>query len=77
MKCALSKLKLYEEGDPERLLLHTGQVSRAHLDYMQSKLNQWKGSYDKTSSGIANPDMNPMDQTAINTYLASNAVAQG
>ena len=49
---------------------------QAHLDYMQSKLNQWKGSYDRTSSGIANPDMNPMDQTAINTYLASNAVAQ-
>jgi hypothetical protein len=49
---------------------------QAHLDYMQSKLNQWKGSYDKTSSGIANPDMNPMDQTATNTYLASNAVAQ-
>jgi len=50
---------------------------QAHLDYMQSKLNQWKGSWDKTSSGIANPDMDPMDQTAINTYLASNAVAQG
>ena len=50
---------------------------QAHLDYMQSKLNQWKGSYDRTYSGIANPDMNPMDQTAINTYLASNAVAQG
>ena len=49
---------------------------QAHLDYMQSKLNQWKGSWDKTSSGIANPDMDPMDQTAINTYLASNAVAQ-
>jgi hypothetical protein len=50
---------------------------QAHLDYMQSKLNQWKGNYDKTSSGIANPDMDPMDQTAIDTYLASNAVAQG
>jgi hypothetical protein len=50
---------------------------QAHLDYMQSKLSQWKGSFDKTSSGIPNPDMNPMDQTAINTYLASNAVAQG
>jgi hypothetical protein len=50
---------------------------QAHLDYMQSKLNQWRGSYDKTSSGIANPDMGPMDQTAINTYLASSAVAQG
>jgi hypothetical protein len=50
---------------------------QAHLDYMQSKLTQWKGSYDKTSAGIANPDMDPMDQTAINTYLTSNAVAQG
>ena len=50
---------------------------QAHLDYMQSKLNQWKGSWDKTSSGIANPDMDPMDQTAIDNYLASNAVAQG
>lgn len=49
---------------------------QAHLDYMQSKLNQWKGNFDKTSSGIANPDMDPMDQTAINTYLSSNAVAQ-
>lgn len=50
---------------------------QAHLDFMQSKLTQWKGSYDKTSSGIANPDMDPMNQTTINTYLASNAVAQG
>ncbi|MDB5229364.1 MAG: SusD/RagB family nutrient-binding outer rane lipoprotein [Chitinophagaceae bacterium] len=46
---------------------------QAHLDMMQAKLTQWK------SSGYAatNPDMAPMDQTAINTYLASNAVAQG
>lgn len=46
---------------------------QAHLDMMQAKLNQWKGSgYTAT-----NPDMAPMDQTAINTYLISNAVAQG
>jgi hypothetical protein len=44
---------------------------QAHLDYMQSKLNQW-GAY-----AAFNPDMTPMDQTAINTYLSSNAVAQG
>jgi len=50
---------------------------QAHLDYMQSKLTQWKGSYDKTSSGIPNPDMDPMDQTDINNYLSSGAVAQG
>lgn len=50
---------------------------QANLDYMQFKLNQWKGNLDKTSSGIANPDMGPMDQTAIDNYMASNAVAQG
>jgi hypothetical protein len=50
---------------------------QAHLDYMQSKLNQWKGTYDKTSSGIPNPDMDPMDAAAIATYMGSSAVAQG
>jgi hypothetical protein len=44
---------------------------QAHLDMMQAKLTQWK------AGGYNNPDMWPMDQTAINTYLASNAVAQG
>jgi len=46
---------------------------QAHLDMMQAKLTQWKAAgYTAT-----NPDMAPMDQTAINTYLASPAVAQG
>jgi hypothetical protein len=45
---------------------------QAHLDMMQAKLSVWQGSYGKS-----NPDMRPMDQTAINTYLTSNAVAQG
>jgi len=45
---------------------------QAHLDMMQAKLTEWKaGGYTKT-----NPDMAPMDQTAINNYLQSNAVAQ-
>jgi hypothetical protein len=45
---------------------------QAHLDMMQAKLTQWQGSgYTAT-----NPDMGPMDQAAINTYLASDAVAQ-
>jgi hypothetical protein len=43
---------------------------QAHLDMMQAKLTQWKaGNYN-------NPDMWPMDQTTINTYLSSPAVAQ-
>jgi hypothetical protein len=50
---------------------------QAHLDMMQAKLTQWKtGGYNKTAAGIIVPDMEPMDQPAINTYLASSAVAQ-
>jgi hypothetical protein len=44
---------------------------QAHLDMMQAKLTQWQGSgYTAT-----NPDMAPMSQAAINTYMASNALA--
>lgn len=50
---------------------------QAHLDMMQAKLTQWKsGGFNKNAAGITIPDMEPMDQTAINTYLASSAVAQ-
>jgi hypothetical protein len=46
---------------------------QAHLDMMQAKLTQWKaGGYSNT-----NPDMAPMDQNDINTFLQSNAVCQG
>jgi hypothetical protein len=44
---------------------------QAHLDMMQAKLTEWE------AAGYNNPDMWPMDPTAINTYLTSNAVAQG
>ena len=45
---------------------------QAHLDMMDAKLNEWQSSgYTKT-----NPDMAPMDQNDISTYLASDAVAQ-
>jgi hypothetical protein len=44
---------------------------QAHLNMMQDKLTQWKAAgYTAT-----NPDMAPMDQNAINTYLASSALA--
>ena len=46
---------------------------QAHLDMMQAKLTQWKGAgYTAT-----NPDMAPMNQGDITTYLSSGAVAQG
>jgi len=45
---------------------------QAHLSMMQSKLTEWQGSgYTNT-----NPDMAPMDQNDISTYLQSNAVCQ-
>ena len=51
---------------------------QAHLDMMQAKLTQWKaGGYNKNAAGITIPDMEPMDQNAISTYLSSSAVAQG
>jgi hypothetical protein len=46
---------------------------QAHLYMMQGKLTQWQTSGYTTK----NPDMAPMDQTTINTYLTSNAIAQG
>jgi hypothetical protein len=50
---------------------------QAHLDMMQAKLSEWKaGGYDKNAAGVTIPDMEPMDQSDINTYLASSAVAQ-
>ena len=46
---------------------------QAHMDMMQAKLTQWKAAgYTAT-----NPDMAPMDPTAITTYMASAAVSQG
>ncbi|MGZ3850432.1 MAG: SusD/RagB family nutrient-binding outer membrane lipoprotein [Flavisolibacter sp.] len=51
---------------------------QAHMDLMQAKLTQWKaGGFNKNAAGATIPDMEPMDQTAINAYLTSNAVAQG
>ena len=46
---------------------------RAHMGMMQAKLNEWQaGGYTAT-----NPDMAPMDQSEIDAYLMSSAVAQG
>jgi hypothetical protein len=46
---------------------------QAHLDMMQAKLTQWKGSGYATT----NPDMAPMDQAAITAYMQSSGVSQG
>ncbi|HXO77284.1 MAG TPA: hypothetical protein VN824_18655, partial [Puia sp.] len=46
---------------------------QSHLDMMQARLTSWKAAgYTAT-----NPDMAPMDQADITTYMSSNAVCQG
>lgn len=43
----------------------------AHINMMQAKLTEWQGTY-----GSTNPDMTPMNQTNISSYLSSAAVVQ-
>ena len=68
------KAEVYmRKGDAGNAYTAYRAAIQAHLDMMQAKLTAWKAAgYTAT-----NPDMAPMDQTAITTYLASNAVAQG
>jgi hypothetical protein len=46
---------------------------QAHLNMMQAKLTEWQAAQYTDH----NPDMAPMDQSAITAYLQSSAVAQG
>jgi hypothetical protein len=61
------------KGDAGGALTAYKAAIQAHMDMMQAKLTQWKAAgYSAT-----NPDMAPMDATAMTTYLGSTAVAQG
>ncbi len=73
------KAEVYmRKNDPANAYTAYRAAIQAHLDYMQSKLTQWKASgYNKSAAGITIPDLEPMDQAAINAYLSSSAVAQG
>lgn len=73
------KAEVYmRKGDPGNAYTAYRAAIQAHLDMMQAKLTVWKaGGFSKTAAGVTIPDMEPMDQTAINTYLTSSAVAQG
>ncbi|GAA4735421.1 SusD/RagB family nutrient-binding outer membrane lipoprotein [Flavisolibacter ginsenosidimutans] len=73
------KAEVYmRKGDPANAYTAYRAGIQAHLDMMQAKLAQWKaGGYNKNAAGVTIPDMEPMDQTAINNYLTSSAVAQG
>ncbi|MCW3108721.1 MAG: SusD/RagB family nutrient-binding outer rane lipoprotein [Segetibacter sp.] len=73
------KAEVYlRKGDAGNAYTAYKAAIQAHLDMMQAKLTQWKaGGYNKNAAGVVIPDMEPMDQTAINAYLQSNAVSQG
>ncbi|MDQ8006117.1 MAG: SusD/RagB family nutrient-binding outer membrane lipoprotein [Pedobacter sp.] len=43
----------------------------AHINMMQAKLTEWQSTY-----GSSNPDMRPMNQADITSYLSSAAVVQ-
>jgi len=73
------KAEVYmRKGDVASAYTAYRSAIQAHLDMMQAKLTQWKtGGYNKNAANVTIPDMEPMDQAAITTYLASGAVAQG
>ncbi|MDB5198564.1 MAG: SusD/RagB family nutrient-binding outer rane lipoprotein [Chitinophagaceae bacterium] len=74
--CFIKAEVLMRKNDPAAYTAYRAGI-QAHLDMMQAKLTQWKaGGLNKTSTGIIVPDMEPMNQTDINTYLASSGVAQ-
>jgi hypothetical protein len=63
---------LLRKSDGTALAAYKSAI-QAHLDMMQAKLTQWKAAgYSAT-----NPDMAPMDATAMANYMTSTAVSQG
>jgi hypothetical protein len=66
------KAEVYmRKNDPGNAYTAYRAAIQAHLDMMQAKLGQWQAA----GFTATNPDMLPMNQTDINTYLASGAVA--
>lgn len=65
------KAEVYmRKGDRANAFAAYKEGIKAHLDMMQAKLTEWK------AAGYDNPDMWPMDPTAMSNYLQSNAVCQ-
>lgn len=65
------KAEVYmRQGNSGSALAAYKEGIQAHINFMQSKLTQWK------AAGYANPDMWPMDATEISTYMNSSAVCQ-
>ena len=67
--CFIKAEVLMRKGDKGGAFTAYKAGIQASFDRMQSKLNQWAGSYQ-------NPSMQPMDAAAIAAYMASDAVCQ-
>ncbi|MCH5247720.1 MAG: SusD/RagB family nutrient-binding outer membrane lipoprotein [Muribaculaceae bacterium] len=67
--CFIKAEVLMRNGDASGALTAYKAGIQASMDRMQNKLNQWAGSYE-------NPNMQPMDPTAISNYMSSAAVCQ-
>ena len=57
-------------GDKENALAAYKEGIRAHMERMQTKLQEWE------AAGYNNPDMYPMDEAEIEDYMNSAAVCQ-
>ena len=68
--CFIKAEVLFRKGDKDGALTAYKAGIKAHIEMMQAKLTEWKGN------GYTNPDMWPMDETAISEYMTSAAVAQ-
>lgn len=68
--CFIKAEVYFRKGDKESALAAYQEGIQAHMDMMQSKLTEWE------SAGYTNPDMWPMSDTDISTYMSSAAVCQ-
>lgn len=67
--CFIKAEVLFRQGLKDQALQAYKDGIKAHMDLMQTKLNEW-------GAGQRNPYKRPMDQAKIDAFLASNAIAQ-
>lgn len=68
--CFIKAEVYFREGEKDKALVAYKDGIQAHFDRMQAKLDEWE------SDGSTNPDEMPMEETAITTYMNSDAVCQ-
>ena len=70
--CFIKAEVYFRQGNTSAALSAYQDGIQANLDYMQSVLEEWEaGGYAEY-----NPDMGPMDDSAISAYMKSDAVCQ-